>query len=371
MLFHINKKRSMPLPNLLLPRLQTLTPKRNKKNSMIDFFRVDEYSVTPKYLQIANSVKREIENGNIHKGENMPSINELSIELDIARDTVERGYKQLKDIGIIDAVPRRGYFIKNIEVLETPKIFLLFNKLSAYKETIYSSFVSSLGELAVIDFYIYNNDFLLFKRLLSNKRDDYTHFVIVPHFIEGDENCCDIINVIPKEKLILLDKLIPGVTGEYAAVYENFEKDIYNALVEAIDQLSKYHTLKIIFQEYSYYPTDILKGLKNFCLDYAFSYKVVRDINEEPINKGEVYISVTEVDLIILIERITNKDLKIGKEVGIISYNETPLKKIILNGITTISTDFHRMGLTAAELILSNSKECIEVPFKLTLRDSL
>jgi DNA-binding LacI/PurR family transcriptional regulator len=64
-------------------------------------------------------------------------------------------------------------------------------------------------------------------------------------------------------------------------------------------------------------------------------------------------------------------DLKIGEQVGIISYNETPLKKVILNGITTISTDFHQMGVIAAELILSDSKEHIKVPFKLTLRQSL
>ena len=338
---------------------------------MIDLIRVDEYSITPKYLQIVNSVKREIENGNIQKGENMPSINELSIELDIARDTVERGYKRLKNIGIIDAVPRRGYFIKNIEFLQTLKVFLFFNKLSAHKKTIYDSFVASLGENALIDFYIYNNDFLLFKRLLSNKKDDYTHYVIIPHFIEGGANAYEIINAIPKEKLLLLDKLVPGVTGEYAAAYENFEKDIYNGLTEAIDQLSKYHSLKIIFPEHSYYPPEILKGFKNFCQDNSFSYKVVSDVVEEPINEGEVYINVMEVDLVTLIERIRNLDLKIGEQVGIISYNETPLKKIILNGITTISTDFHQMGIIAAELILSNSKEHIEVPFKLTLRASL
>ena len=342
-----------------------------KKLGMIDLIRVDEYSITPKYLQIVNSVKREIENGNIQKGENMPSINELSIELDIARDTVERGYKRLKNIGIIDAVPRRGYFIKNIEFLQTLKVFLFFNKLSAHKKTIYDSFVASLGENALIDFYIYNNDFLLFKRLLSNKKDDYTHYVIIPHFIEGGANAYEIINAIPKEKLLLLDKLVPGVIGEYAAAYENFERDIYNGLTEAIDQLSKYHTLKIIFPEHSYYPPEILKGFKNFCQDHTFSYKVVSDVVEEPINEGEVYINVMEVDLVTLIERIRNLDLKIGEQVGIISYNETPLKKIILNGITTISTDFHQMGIIAAELILSNSKEHIEVPFKLTLRASL
>ena len=342
-----------------------------KKLGMIDLISVDEYSVTPKYLQIVNSVKREIESGNIQKGEKMPSINELSIKLDIARDTVERGYKHLKNSGIIDAVPRRGYFIKNIEFLQTLKIFLLFNKLSAHKKTIYDSFAASLGENALIDFYIYNNDFLLFKRLLLNKKDDYTHYVIIPHFIEGGDNAHEIINIIPKEKLVLLDKLVPGLTGEYAAAYENFEWDIYNGLNQAIDQLAKYHTLKIIFPENSYYPPEILKGFKAFCQDHAFSYKVISDIVEEPINMGEVYINVMEVDLVTLIEKIMLLDFKIGEEVGIISYNETPLKKVILNGITTISTDFHQMGLIAAQLILGNSREQVEVPFNLTLRASL
>src|SRR5207249_7998130 len=131
------------------------------------------------------------------------------------------------------------------------------------------------------------------------------------------------------------------------------------------DQLTKYHTLKIIFPQPSYYPPEILKGFKNFCQDNTFSYKIISDVSEEPINAGEVYISVREDDLVTLIERIMLLDLKIGEQVGIISYNETPIKKIILNGITTISTNFHQMGITAAKLILSNSREHIEVPYKL------
>jgi DNA-binding LacI/PurR family transcriptional regulator len=64
-------------------------------------------------------------------------------------------------------------------------------------------------------------------------------------------------------------------------------------------------------------------------------------------------------------------DLKAGEDVGIISYNETPIKKIILNGITTISTNFEEMGKMAARLILENRREHLEVPFKLTIRNSL
>jgi DNA-binding LacI/PurR family transcriptional regulator len=72
-----------------------------------------------------------------------------------------------------------------------------------------------------------------------------------------------------------------------------------------------------------------------------------------------------------LIERLIALKLKIGKEVGLISYNETPLKRFILDGLTTISTDFKELGTKAAELILSNKTEKIEIPFYLNLRNSL
>jgi DNA-binding transcriptional regulator YhcF (GntR family) len=342
-----------------------------KKLTILDLISIDEYSITSKYLQIANSIIRGIENGTLKVGDNIPSINELSFELDIARDTVERGYKHLKSLDIIDSVPRRGYFIKNAEFGRKLRIFLLFNKLSEHKKRIYDSFFQTLGSEAVIDFYIYNNDFSLFKRLLSNRRNDYTHYVIIPHFIEGGENAFEIINTLPKDQLVLLDKAVPNVTGEYAAAYENFEMDIYNALTEAADRLSKYHTIKIIFPRNSYYPPEILKGFKNFCQDNAFCYKIVSDITIEPIKEGEIYINVMEKDLISLTEKILAIGFKVAKQVGIISYNEIPLKKIILNGITTISSDFDLMGKIAAELILSNSREHVQVPFKLTVRDSI
>ncbi len=342
-----------------------------KKPAIIDLITVDEYSITPKYLQIVNSVIRQIEHGFIRIGDNLPSINELSIELDIARDTVERGYKHLKNIGVIDSVPRRGYYIRNTEFIQPLKIFLLFNKLSAHKKSIYDSFVSTLGDHAVIDFYIYNNDFLLFKSLITNRKNDYTHHVIIPHFMEGEENGFEVLNQVPKDKLLMLDKIVPGVTGEYAAAFENFEKDIYNALVEAADQLSRYHTMKIIFPSYSYYPMEILRGIKNFCQDYAFTYKVVNDIQQEKIGVGEVYLNVMEDELVKVLEQLVASNLVIGKDVGVISYNETPVKKFILNGITTISTDFHQMGIAAAQLILGNSREQVEIPFKLRLRASL
>lgn len=342
-----------------------------KPAEFFNLIHIDEYSATPKYLQLSDSIIEAIEDGKLKKDDILPSINELSFVLEISRDTAEKGYKYLKNKGVILSVPGKGYYIDNTEFKKKVKIFLLFNKLSVHKKIIFDSFAAALGEDAVIDFYIYNNDFKIFKKLIQNKRTDYSHYVIIPHFVEGGENAAQIINTLPKEKLILLDKKVPGVDGQYSAIYENFDKDIYSALTEAKVALMKYHTLKLIFPKRSYFPQEIVNGFKRFCQQYAFNHYIVSDVRNEPIQAGEVFINLMEDDLVILIERVISLNLKVGSDVGLISYNETPLKKFLLNGITTISTDFQMMGTLAAEIIKTQRRQDQEAPFYLTLRPSL
>ncbi|MCU0380077.1 MAG: GntR family transcriptional regulator [Chitinophagaceae bacterium] len=332
---------------------------------------LDERSVTPKYLQLANSLVGAVERGKIGNEYPLPSINDLSYELDISRDTAEKAYRYLKQLGIIGSVPGKGYFISKTDFRQRIKVFLLFNKLSAHKKIIYDAFAGRLGEMAAIDFYIYNNDFSLFKKLLQSRKEEYTHYVIIPHFLEGGEHAVDILDEIQTGHLVLLDKLIPNTGRRFGAVYENFEKDIYNALTEALPRLGKYHTLKIIFPSDTYFPGDILKGFHTFCQQYAFNHTVVGSIAGEIIREGEVYINLMEDDLVTLLEKIQATNLEVGRNIGIISYNETPWKRFILNGITTISTDFRKMGEMAAEMVMDNAYAMREVPFTLTLRPSL
>ena len=47
------------------------------------------------------------------------------------------------------------------------------------------------------------------------------------------------------------------------------------------------------------------------------------------------------------------------------------LKKVVENGITTISTDFKKMGTTLAKMVLSNEQKQIENPSDLIIRNSL
>ena len=157
---------------------------------------IDEQSITPKYVQLINSILKGVEQGNIGKDYQLPSINDLSYELDISRDTAEKAYRQLKQLGVVGSVPGKGYFISKTDVKQSIRVFLIFNKLSTHKKLIYDSFVKTLGEQAAIDFYIYNNDFSLFKKLLQNRREGYTHYVVIPHFLEGGDNAAEVINEI-------------------------------------------------------------------------------------------------------------------------------------------------------------------------------
>lgn len=332
---------------------------------------IDEHSITAKYVQLTNAIVQAIEQGKLEKDYLLPSINEMSYELDISRDTVEKAYRKLKSLGVVGSIPGRGYFISKTDFKQSIKVFLIFNKLSAHKKIIYDSIVSVLGEKAAIDFYIYNNDFNLFKKLIQGRKEAYTHYVIIPHFVEGSDQANDIINEIKDGQLILLDKLIPGIQRNYSAVYENFEQDIFGALKEALPKLQKYQRLKIVFPAYNYFPDGILKGFHAFCHEYAFEYSVIYDIATEMIEEGDVFINLVEDDLVVLLGKIQHSKFEVGKHIGIISYNETPWKEFILQGITTISTDFKKMGELAAQMILNNEKKHIEVPFSVMLRKSL
>lgn len=334
-------------------------------------FSIDEYAITPKYIQLINSVLQGMQSAQIKKGDVLPSINELSLYLDTPRNTVERAYKELKKMGLVKSIAGKGYFIIETNYDQPLKVMLLFNKLSVHKKTIYDAFSATLGNDAAIDFYIYHNDYEVFKRLLQEKSSAYSKCLIIPYFSDFKEKAYRLIDAMPKNKLILLDYLVDSVKGTFGAVYEDFEADIFYALEQLVASLKKYHTLIIIFRKNGCRTAQILAGFTRFCELYAFQYRVIDCMEQEDIESGFAYINVEEDDLVDLVQRILEKNFKVGRDVGVISYHDTPLKKIILDGITTISTDFRMMGEKAAEMVMSNSTAQIQVPFSVTLRNSL
>lgn len=340
---------------------------------MLHFIKIDNYSSTPKYQQIINAIMQGIEDGNILDGSRLPSIPEICTNHDIAKKTVEKAYNILKEKDIIEAIHGKGHYVKTSEVSQRRRIFLIFNKLSRHKKIIYDSFVKTMGEDVAIDFYVYHNEFPIFKDMIINPNHAvvYSHYVIISHFLSSSHKARDIINEIPKNKLLILDKWVDGIEGNFSAVYQNFEQNIFDAVIALKDKILKYDKINLVFPYDTYQPRDIIWGFQKACIEINIPHAVINDIREYEIKKGEAYITLMEEDLVDLIKQSKALQFKPLRDIGIVSYNENPLKEILLDGITVISTDFEEMGRAAAEQILHSRTEHIENPFRIIERNSL
>jgi DNA-binding transcriptional regulator YhcF (GntR family) len=331
-----------------------------------------ENTQIPKYLQVANAVNDAIRRGDLKKGQKILSINELSEEYLISRVTVEKAYTLLREQGTIIPIKGKGYYINNVNIHVPIRVLLLFNKLSEYKKQIYHAFIERLGPGAIVDLKIHHFDVQILQTLVENHINEYNYFVIMPYFYEQPAEALKIIRSIPREKLILLDNKIQDVDLKCGAVYQDFENDIITALEEGLQLIKKYDRLFMVHPVMVPYPPEIVKGFRKFCMQNFFKGTVLAEVSmNTDINKGDLYIVKEETDLANVIKVCKARNLKIGKDVGLISYNETPLKEVLLDGITVISTDHVKMGHTAAELILNNSKENVKNPFVFIRRNSL
>jgi len=339
---------------------------------MQNIFEIDSDKKTPKYLQIVNSITKSIKYGKLKKGDKIFSINELSNEFLLSRDTVQKAYKVLEETRIIVPVKGKGFYINRTDITRYYRILLLFNKMSNYKKQIYNSFIEAMGDKATVDLKIYHCDTEIFLNILDAHRHEYDYYIIMPHFYERAEEAYDAIAEIPKDQLLILDKELAYTKSGYAAVFQDFKNDIVAALESALDLLKKYKKLILVYPTATPYPYEILVGFKNFCMQYEFPFTIMNEVsNHADPRPFEAYIVIEETDLVNLIKRCRFKKLNIGKDVGIISYNETPLKEILLDGITVISTDHAKMGELAAQLILENRTERIKNDFSLIVRKSL
>ncbi|MCM4157259.1 GntR family transcriptional regulator [Gramella sp. AN32] len=341
--------------------------------------KINEASRIPKYKQIVDSIIQDISRGNLTIGQKIPSINELSETCYLSRDTVEKAYRVLKEKKIIISVKGKGFYTAKTDLISKINVLFMVNKPSSYKMMIYNSFVNCLGVNGHVNLSIYHCDESLFIKALEKNMGAFNYYVIMPHFRDEKshhtsvtQKALDQIEKIPKDKLIILDNTKPEIHGDYGSVYQDFSGDIYGALQEGIEKLRKYDKLILVYPDKSVhpYPKRILYGFRQFCIEYNFDFEILDEIYEDmELQSKDAYIIIEEMDLVNLLRQIRSKGLIMGKDIGVISYNETPLKELL--GITVISTDFKAMGETAAYLVMKNKKEKVKNVFKYIERNSV
>ena len=172
--------------------------------------------------------------------------------------------------------------------------------------------------------------------------------------------------------MLLLDNNLIELKQRHAEVYQDFEGDIYRALCEGLHRIRSYQKLTLVYPHRSVYPYPkrILHGFRRFCVKHDLPFAVIDTVVDNmALTPGELVITIAEADLVNLVKQIRDCKLRLGHDIGVVSYNDTPLKDLL--GITVISTDFTAMGRTAAELVLSREKVAIKNPFRWIERTSV
>ncbi|WP_090154208.1 GntR family transcriptional regulator [Dyadobacter soli] len=343
-----------------------------RKINFENHFTVDRDSSEPVYQQLVEAVLYATKTGLMDRGDRLPSINELSRQYSVSRSTIEKSYSDLRDMGILASQHGKSFYINRLDPLPGLKILVLFNQLNEYTKTIFDALTERIGQKAEIDFHVYYNSAAHFKALVKRKQSSYSHIIVIPHFLDDPESGYQAMERLPKDKLIILDKEVPGLSDCFGTVSEHFGQDIDQAIRELAPSLRKYQCINLIFPAHTHYPDTLADAFARACVTRNLVCRVSPDLTKAMIRDGEAFIVLSDEHLMFLVREIINStDLVAGRHVGIVSYQDNDAKKAMLNGITTISSDLKTMGKSAADMILTGVSRHIANPFSVVLRRSL
>ncbi|HTN36721.1 MAG TPA: winged helix-turn-helix domain-containing protein, partial [Arachidicoccus sp.] len=140
-------------------------------------FKIDLDSTVPVYKQLVAYVEDQIRNNKLSDGTFLPSMNVLSAELGISKETVKKAYSILREMEYIDASQGKGFYIK-VKKNINDKVLVIFDKLSTYKLITYQSFKQTLGKSADINIILHEQDIKLFAQMVESNLELYDYFVI-------------------------------------------------------------------------------------------------------------------------------------------------------------------------------------------------
>ncbi len=328
---------------------------------------INPASPISKYRQIIQSVLESINNKTLITGDKIPSINQICKEWNLSRDTVVNAYNELKMLGIISSAPGKGFYIASSNIKVTNNIFLLFDELNGFKEDLYNSFLENLPKGAVVDLYFHYFNRRFFDQLIKEAQGNYNTFVIMPVKFK---DTYPLINQLTG-RVVILDQLPEDLAGHFASIYQDFESDTYEALISGKKLLSRYNHLVMVHPG-GKEPEGQYNGFLKYCHETKTAHELIGSLKERTIKKGEAYLVIDDRDLVWLMKEAKNAGLKPGRDLGIVSFNDKPLKEVSgSSGITTISTDFKLMGKTLAKLIAEKTNTVIKNPSSLIIRGSL
>ena len=316
-----------------------------------------------KVQQLTDFIQESIALNNLKAGDALPSINELSKEFVVSRDTVFKSFSDLKTRGIIDSVQGKNYFVAS----RTKNIFLLLDEYSPFKEVLYNTLIQTLPISYTIDLWFHQYNEHLFNKIISESLGKYNKYLVMNY---DNESFSDILHKIDEKKLLLLDFGNFEKSG-YSYVCQDFERGLYETLSSIKDELFKYEKLVFVLNRRHKHPQISKLAFINFCLDNNYEFRVLDEISDKTdIQNRHFYLVVKNEDVVEIIRQARHKKMNLGTDFGLLAYNENPFYEIIENGISSIGIDWEKMGEMAAQYILTEESVQTYLPTNITLRPS-
>lgn len=169
-----------------------------------------------KVIQLADTLSQAISNHVYIEGDMLPSINDLSTKYKMSRDTVFKAFQSLRERGLIDSAPGKGYFVKG----QITNVLLLLDQYTPFKEALYNSFIRKLPTNYRIDLLFHQYNERLFNTILRDSMGRYSKYVVMNF---DNEKFCSALDRISPARLLLLD-------------FGKFEKSKYSYICQDFDQ---------------------------------------------------------------------------------------------------------------------------------------
>lgn len=339
-------------------------------------FSIDRNSTVPLYKQVVMGVKDAARSGALRNGDSLPSLHDFAEQAGISMETAKKAYNILKDEGYVSGKQGKGFYIDVREEGVPVKILMLLDKLSAYKLAIHHGLSESLTVPADITINTHNQDISLFGKMVEDSLGKYDFYVIAAHFPKNVSTSAvaRILKRIPAGKLILIDKDVPELKGRGGRIYQDFRSDASQALESGIDIIRKYRQVVIISSAKSLYGDLICPGIRKMLASNGIKCRSEKQFGAEMMVQGTLFIVLCgqlDTDHFTIMREALSKGYTLGKDIGLISYNDEPVGEFICGGLTCISSDFEQMGRSVADMINNRRMYSVHNPFRLVRRASL
>lgn len=316
-----------------------------------------------KVTQLADLISQAISMREFLEGDSLPSINELSRRYGVSRDTVFKAFSDLRERGIIDSTPRKGYFVTG----QVTNVLLLLDQYTPFKETLYNSFAKHLPVNYKVDLLFHQYNERLFSTIVRESVGKYNKYVVMNF---DNERFSASLNKISPARLLLLD-FGKFEKERYSYVCQDFDESFYGALQRLDDRFSSYRKFVFLFPSSLKHPQSSKDYFFRFCQDYNLSGSVEEDIENLKVEKDTAYLAIKQQDVVKVVKQGRLAGLKCGKDFGLLAYNDIPSYEVIDEGITALTIDWEQMGNEVARFVLDNAVVQKYLPTEVQLRNSL